>query len=185
MVTALTRGKPGLESESPELEERLRDVAERALDLSKRFRCLQDDDGKAFLAYLAALRMPRSTPEEEERRDRVKAETLRQATEVPLETIEAALGVLAVAQSLAALARSRRLKAASDVGAAVELARGAFGAAELNVLTNLASIQSEEERRGCEERLRDLRERFEADYEALRREVLGWLEAKSKGKGGA
>jgi formiminotetrahydrofolate cyclodeaminase len=169
MAAGITLEKLGDDAASGEggLRAELAAIAEEARRLSGRFESLEDEDVAAFAAYLAALRLPRATPEEKERRRAARAGAAARATEAPLATLETARRTLDLAGRLLQLATRHPIKAESDVGAAIELAAAAFRTAELNVRVNLPEVAADR-RAEFERRWQGLREPFEALYTKLR-----------------
>jgi len=94
-------------------------------------------DAAAFDAILAAGRLPKTTPEEQAARaDAMQRATLH-AAEVPLETAEMALEVMALAVQAATYGN---LNAISDAASAAALSRASLTGASLNVRINLQSL---------------------------------------------
>ncbi|MBI4602546.1 MAG: cyclodeaminase/cyclohydrolase family protein [Planctomycetes bacterium] len=148
---------------------------ERAARLSDRFRELESEDMAAFQAYLEALRLPRSTPEEKARRLEARTRAAARATEAPLETIRAARDALALSAEVLDLSRTTPLRAESDLAAAVELSLAAYRVAELNVRVNLREL-SPAVRDATRARWLALASELEAQGSRLRSEILAKLE---------
>ncbi len=74
------------------------------------------DDIAAFNSFLAARRMPKLSEAEKLRRQELLTESLQRCTEVPLNAVRAALGLVPIAQDLVSLTPD---KAISDFGAAL------------------------------------------------------------------
>jgi formiminotetrahydrofolate cyclodeaminase len=161
--------------------EEVQRAAERARLLAEEFRRLESADAAAFGAYLAALRLPRTTAEESVRRRQRLVDAAAHATEVPLETLEASLGVLDLVAALLEVAARARLRAQSDLGGAVELAYAAFRAAELNVRVNLPALDGDSRQPQLRQRWLDLQRRASRAYVDLRRRIAAWLD----GRGGS
>lgn len=180
MVTGLTLAKcEGARSKFPDAVAEVDSVAVRARELAGEFRRLERADIAAFSDYMTALRLPKGTPAEKATRRVAVRDAAVSATQVPLRTLEAALGVLELAGRLLQAASTVRLRAESDLGGAVELAHAAFRTAELNVRTNLQVLRETPECAKLEERFRRLRDRFDQEYPVLRRGILEWLEGAS------
>ena len=99
----------------------IRTALEEAVQLGGRFQALEAADVAAFQGFLDALRLPRGTAEEKERRRQARMAAAARATDVPVDTISAATDVLLLCQRLLELSRTTPLRAESDLGAAVEL----------------------------------------------------------------
>ena len=121
---------------------------------------------EAFEGFLAAGRLPRSTEEEKGKRREARAEAARKATDVPLEMLRTALGLLVLSQGILDLSAATRLKAESDLGAAVELAHAAARVAALNIGANLPFL-SAEARGEVQSSWRDLEGSISALYASL------------------
>ena len=144
---------------------------ERAVESGRRlgqtFQQLEVEDMAAFQAYLDALRLPRSTPEEKERRLAARRSAASRATEAPLATMTAARDTLRLCAEVLELSRTTPLRAESDLGAAVELTHAAFRVAELNVNANLPEL-SEDDRQKALTRWHQLEEEVQGLYTGLR-----------------
>ena len=103
--------------------------------------CLQaaiDRDAASFEAVLAAMRLPKSTDEENQARQGAVELATQSATEIPLEVAEAATAVL---DSLGRLAPISSPSMASDVNTGAHLAVAALRGALENVRINLDSVR--------------------------------------------
>nr|XP_012635519.2 formimidoyltransferase-cyclodeaminase [Microcebus murinus] len=98
---------------------------------------LVDADAQAFASYLEAMKLPKSTPEERDRRAAALQEGLRQAVSVPLALAET---VAPLWPALRELALSGNPACRSDLQVAAKaLETGVFGA-YFNVLVNLKDV---------------------------------------------
>lgn len=134
--------------------------AERAalLDLAGR-------DADAFEAVMQAMRLPKGTDEEKERRRSAIQKALRGASDVPLEVASRGVALLEASTDLA---RTGSLSAISDAGVAVLLAHAAVQGALFNVRINLRSIKDQAYNAPAAERARALGQRADV----LRDEAL-------------
>ncbi len=142
MVANLTVGKKGYEAAWDELS----DLAERAQALKDRLVRAVDEDTEAFNAAMAAMRMPKGTPEERAARDAALEAGYQQAAAVPLATARACLEAIDLAHLVAA--KGNRTSA-SDAGVAALMGRAGVEGAVLNVLINLGSVKDEPFTRAC------------------------------------
>ncbi|KAM7133796.1 formimidoyltransferase-cyclodeaminase isoform 1-T1 [Molossus nigricans] len=107
---------------------------------SAKLTALVDADAQAFTACLEAMKLPRSTPEERDRRAAALQKGLRQAVTVPLELAETVSSLWPVLRELALCVN---LACRSDLQVAAKaLETGMFGA-YFNVLINLKDISDE------------------------------------------
>jgi len=96
-----------------------------------------DNDIRAFRAYMAALKLPRQSDDEKERRKEALQAASRRATEAPLLAARHIIEALHLAKAAAPLAHSHVV---SDVGAGAALLEGALKAVLFNVDVNLPSL---------------------------------------------
>ena len=132
MVARLTDRKKGYE----QAWELAAEAVRRADRLTTELQAAALEDVHSFEAYLAALRLPKRSPEERQARSAAVAAASRRATAAPLAIAGACAEVLTVAEGLAPVANRH---AVSDIGAAAHLAAAAAGAALLTAEINLGS----------------------------------------------
>nr|KAF6378127.1 formimidoyltransferase cyclodeaminase [Myotis myotis] len=122
---------------------------------SARLTALVDADAQAFTACLEAMKLPRSTPEEKDRRAAALQKGLRQAVTVPLELAET---VASLWPALRELALCVNLACRSDLQVAAKaLETGMFGA-YFNVLINLKDISDDKFKDQIRQRISSLLE---------------------------
>jgi glutamate formiminotransferase / formiminotetrahydrofolate cyclodeaminase len=134
MVANLTVGKKGYEQAWEELS----GLAERAQGVKDALVRAVDEDTEAFNAVMAAMRMPKGTPEEQAARDAALEAGYQHATSVPLASARACLEALKLAGIAASLGNRN---SASDAGVAALMARAGVEGSVLNVLINLGSVK--------------------------------------------
>jgi len=142
MVANLTVGKKGYEAVWDELAA----LAERAQAVKAQLVRAIDEDTEAFGRVLAAMRLPKGTPEQQAARDDAVERAYQDATRVPLATARLCLEALALAAEAAAKGNA---SSASDAGVAALVARAGAEGAGLNVLTNLGSVRDERFKAEC------------------------------------
>ncbi len=145
LIQAGARAQARAPAESADAElaaSAIRAALEEAEELGERFQALETADVAAFQGFLDALRLPRGTTEEKERRLEARMAAAARATDVPVDMISAATDVLLLCQRLLELSRTTPLRAESDLGAAVELSVAVFRVAELNIKANLAELSA-------------------------------------------
>jgi formiminotetrahydrofolate cyclodeaminase len=107
--------------------------------LGARLRELMDDDAQAFNSVIAARKLPQSTEEQKEARQRAIQEGTARSARVPMETLE----TLASLADLAALcAEKGNPGCLTDAGSAAQMIRAGAVAAAWNVRVNLPSLES-------------------------------------------
>jgi formiminotetrahydrofolate cyclodeaminase len=167
MVSALAVGKRGYET----VQEDLPRLEARAVPIQERLLALVDEDSAAYELVIRATRMPRATDAERTARVGAMQSAYREATKVPLETMERCVEALEVAKEAA---QKGNRGASTDVGVAVLLAEAAIHGASLNVRVNLASIQDEVFRSTVEGKFAALLDRARA----LRRDSMAIVEGR-------
>jgi glutamate formiminotransferase/formiminotetrahydrofolate cyclodeaminase len=130
MVALLTATKKGFEKVAP----RMSDLGIEAQSLKDVFLEDVDRDTDAFLAVLAASRLPKKTPEEIAARDAAQARAERDAIAVPLSVLERSHRAAELAREVALHGNPNSL---SDAGVAAFCARSCAEGAFANVLINL------------------------------------------------
>ena len=147
-------------------DDRWREFSDAAVEGKRsvqRLLALVDEDTVAFDAVLAAMRLPKDTPEERDKRAAAIERATRQATTVPFQVMEAALESMVV---IGRMAETGLASSASDAGVGALCARAAVRGAYLNVLTNASSLTdrgfAEEMLRGGDAMLREAEERERA-----------------------
>lgn len=135
MVCRLTIGKKGYESSSP--------TASRTLTIAEEARVrlleLGVSDSAAFGKVSKALSLPKSTDLERAERKKALGAALREATEVPIETLLECAKVWRACEQALVFGNKR---ARSDAQTALELSKAAASGALANVRTNLESLAS-------------------------------------------
>jgi glutamate formiminotransferase/formiminotetrahydrofolate cyclodeaminase len=133
MVASLTFAKKGMEDSRKQMEDAGRD----AQSLKDWFLSAVDRDTDAFNAVLAAIRMPRRSPDDLSLRDAAIAAANLQATMVPLEVLERTTKALELAL---VAARDGNPNSVTDAGVAGACAVAAAEGASLNVRINLDGL---------------------------------------------
>jgi glutamate formiminotransferase/formiminotetrahydrofolate cyclodeaminase len=96
-----------------------------------------DEDTDAFTRVMDAMRLPKSTPEQQAERARAVEAANKAAADVPLQTARLCLEAIALAGKAAALGNRSSV---SDAGVAALAARAGVEGAALNVRINLRGI---------------------------------------------
>lgn len=135
MVARLTVGKKKYAAVEPQMWQ----MIEQAEALRAKLTRAVADDAAAFDAILAAARLPKNTPQEQETRTAALEAATLHAAEVPLGVCNLALETM---QQAASAAEFGNINAISDAASGFALARAAFTGASLNVRINLQNIQS-------------------------------------------
>ena len=154
MVARLTDRKKGYE-QAWELAATATAGADR---LAAELQAAALEDVRSFESYMAALRLPKGSPQERQARRTALADATRRATAAPLAIAAACAEVLVLAEGLAPVANRH---AVSDIGAAAHLAAAAAGAALLTAEINLGSAPQGEFFEQARARVADLRSRTE------------------------
>jgi glutamate formiminotransferase/formiminotetrahydrofolate cyclodeaminase len=133
MVAVLSHTRKGFESKQADLDR----IALRAQSLKDAFLAAVDADTAAFDQLLGAMRMPKSTPEEQAAREAAMTEATVAATEVPLGVLEACPEVIGLCMEIGRIGLQASL---SDAGVGAQAARAAAAGAYQNVCINLAGL---------------------------------------------
>ncbi|MDD8027262.1 MAG: glutamate formimidoyltransferase [Acidobacteriota bacterium] len=154
MVANLTVGKKGYERFNEEMSV----LAVRAQALKDEYLALVDRDTAAFNKVMDAFRLPKAAEDQAREREAAIETATKEATLVPLRTLEAALELLDLADTAA---RDGNRNSLSDAGVAALAARTAAEGAYYNVRINLPGIKDA-----------DFKARITDQAASLRRQVL-------------
>jgi glutamate formiminotransferase/formiminotetrahydrofolate cyclodeaminase len=124
-----------------------------------------DRDTKAFNKVMDAFRLPKTTPEQAEEKDRALEEANKEATRVPLEVLEKAVEAAGLAKAAAARGNRNSL---SDAGVAGLAAQAAGEGAYYNVLINLGGIKDDKFAGQVRRRAGALRKALDKEGRAVR-----------------
>ena len=134
MASGIARTRTGASEETADLAQ----AAARLRPLRDTLTAIVDADSQAYQQVIAAMRLPKSTGEEQAARSEAIQLAMRAATETPLQTMRACQQALHGAVTVAANA-SRN--ASTDVAVAIELLATVVRGAGLNVDTNLPGLK--------------------------------------------
>ena len=165
MVAVLSHTKKGLEAKQPEFDR----IAVRGQELKDKLLAAVDADTDAFDALLAAMRMPKSTPEEEATRNAALADATVGAAEVPLGVLEACPELIELNREIAKIGLQASL---SDAGVGAQMARAAAAGAYQNVCINLAGLDDATRKRALLERADAAWARTRELHEVAETEIL-------------
>jgi len=141
MVARLTVGKKKYLAVEPQMY----DLIEKAEALRARLTASIDEDAAAFEKVMAAMKLPKGTPEEQSARSAALEAATLSAIAVPLNTASMAVDAMELALQAATSGNSNAI---SDSATAVALARASLTGAGLNVRINCASLQDQEKAAG-------------------------------------
>ena len=144
---------------------RLREAAEALEMLRDKLIEFVDLDAAAFDAVLSSYRMPKATPEDRERRTAAIQWSLRQALDVPLNTMRACRRTLLMATDVARLGNR---SATTDVQVALELLVAALHGSRMNVEVNLQGFDDGGAADAIQAEVANLEYLAERDIEAAR-----------------
>ena len=165
MVASMEKTRTGVPEESADLSE----ASARLRPLRDNLVTLIDRDSEAYAAVVNAYKLPKADDAEKATRRAAVQSALRNATEVPLETMRECQQAL---RGAVTVARTGSRNAASDVGAAIELLWAGLRGAACNVDINVAELSDS----AVASRLREERHMLERDAAAdaaAARQALG------------
>ncbi len=152
MVAGLTISKKGYESVRQDMAQ----AGEQAQKLKRSLIEGVDDDTDAFNTYFEALRLPRKTKEEKDRREAAMQDGLKLAIDVPLKTAKDSLEAI---KTCAVVVKKGNVNSVTDGGVGAEMAYAGLRGAVLNVLINLPGIKDDayvsQMKQACEELIRE------------------------------
>jgi glutamate formiminotransferase/formiminotetrahydrofolate cyclodeaminase len=130
MVARLTIGK----KKYAEVETRMQEIVQEAEALRQRMSAAVQEDAAAFEAVMAALKLPKDTPDQQTSRQQALEAATLNAASVPLQVAQGAVQALRLAAEVIV---KGNLNAISDGGSAAAQAQAALSGAALNVRINL------------------------------------------------
>jgi formiminotetrahydrofolate cyclodeaminase len=136
MVCNLTQGKKGYES----VQKRISSILERSGELITGLQELVSKDSEAFSKVSSAMKLPRGNEVEIQVREERKKEALKEATNVPLRTMELSSEVYSLAKELSQIGNK---SARSDSETSMLISKAAFSGALKNVEINLESLKED------------------------------------------
>ena len=167
MVANLSSHKPGWDDRWEEFSR----WADKGQALSDELLVLVDEDTRAFNKIMEAFGLPKKTDEDKRlRSEAIQAATLF-ATQVPLQTMQAAFGAFELCQ---AMAEQGNPNSVSDAGVGALAARAAVLGAGLNVKINAASLK---DRKTADKMIAEA-EQLIAEAQKKEAEIIGIVERK-------
>ena len=167
MVANLSSHKPGWDDRWEEFSR----WADKGQALSDELLVLVDEDTRAFNKIMEAFGLPKKTDEDKRlRAEAIQAATLF-ATQVPLQTMQAAFGAFELCQ---AMAEQGNPNSVSDAGVGALAARAAVLGAGLNVKINAASLKDRE----TADKMIAEAEQLIAEAQKKEAEIIGIVERK-------
>lgn len=167
MVANLSSHKPGWDDRWEEFSR----WADKGQALSDELLVLVDEDTRAFNKIMEAFGLPKKTDEDKHlRSEAIQAATLF-ATQVPLQTMQAAFGAFELCQ---AMAEQGNPNSVSDAGVGALAARAAVLGAGLNVKINAASLKDRE----TADKMIAEAEQLIAEAQKKEAEIIGIVERK-------
>ena len=167
MVANLSSHKPGWDDRWEEFSR----WADKGQALSDELLVLVDEDTRAFNKIMEAFGLPKKTEEDKRlRSEAIQAATLF-ATQVPLQTMQAAFGAFELCQAMAEFGNPNSV---SDAGVGALAARAAVLGAGLNVKINAASLKDRE----TADKMIAEAEQLIAEAQKKEAEIIGIVERK-------
>ena len=172
MVGVLTFGKKGYEDDWSEIEE----LSNQAQALKDTFLFLVDEDTRSFNNVMTAMRLPKTSEEQQAARLEALQEATIYSAEIPLKVMRHSLQIMKLAGRMAEIGNQNSL---SDAGVAVLQARAGLEGAALNVLINIPGIDDKEIVAEFEQEV----EKLQANSSALAEKVLSAMTSKLQSDG--
>lgn len=167
MVANLSSHKPGWDDRWEEFSR----WADKGQALSSELLVLVDEDTRAFNKIMEAFGLPKKTDEDKRlRSEAIQAATLF-ATQVPLQTMQAAFGAFELCQAMAEFGNPNSV---SDAGVGALATRAAVLGAGLNVKINAASLKDRE----TADKMIAEAEQLIAEAQKKEAEIIGIVERK-------
>jgi len=163
MVAALPKTRSGADEDRTALAA----VAQDLSRIRERLTGAIDGDTAAYNGVVAAYKRPKATAEEQTARKEAIQQSLRAATDVPLDVMRQSVDALDAATIVA---RHGYKSAASDIGVAIAMLRAGATGAHLNVAINLEAVTDAGYRTRIGDEARDVLAR--AETAARRSEAL-------------
>jgi len=126
------------------LGEQMRSLRQRALELTSHFTSLSERDCNAYNQVVSAYRLPKKNEDDKSARKRAIQEALKEAAQVPMETLKAASEAIDLVKLVAEKGNPNCI---TDAGVAALLLRAAAIGAAYNVMINLQDILEEDFKR--------------------------------------
>lgn len=133
-----------------------------------------DDDTDAFNAYFGALKMPKKTQIEKEKRETAMQNGLKQAVEIPLKTAQESLETIELCFQVV---EKGNMNSVTDGGVGAETAYAGLRGAILNVLINLPGIHDGNFVSEMKDSCKDLIQKGDAVISKVRELVLEKIES--------
>lgn len=167
MVANLSSHKPGWDDRWEEFSR----WADKGQALSDELLVLVDEDTRAFNKIMEAFGLPKKTDEDKRLRSEAIQAAMLFATQVPLQTMQAAFGAFELCQ---AMAEQGNPNSVSDAGVGALAARAAVLGAGLNVKINAASLKDRE----TADKMIAEAEQLIAEAQKKEAEIIGIVERK-------
>lgn len=165
MVAGLTVGKKKYAA----VENEMKEVAAKALELTARLSSLVKRDADAFSAVSLAYKLPNEKPEDTARRKQKIEQSLLGAATVPLETARACLEVAKLAFTCAERGNANAL---SDSGVAALLAQAGARGAAYNVMINISGLDDKDAATSLRSSIESLMDECDAVCDAVKSIVV-------------
>jgi formiminotetrahydrofolate cyclodeaminase len=171
MVANLSFGKRSFEELDDETKSVFKRDFERMGQIKETLMDLIDKDTEAFNAFMKAMKMPKETEKEKNKRMEAMNAASLYALEIPLEV---AKNCLAVLQHQSVIARYGNKNAISDIGVGILLACAGLDGAILNVRINLPGISDKAVKADAEKSIKE----YQKLALELRSEIMGIVDGR-------